>query len=1459
MPFRDKLHEIKYRTKAKLDGAFGTRSITLSLPSNNSASTPGQSVTYDENKKEQHVSPPATPLLLDTPSTLPQDPLPSWTCLKTFLRVLEPAFGIFEPLYAITKELVQCIEIYEEAANNRKEYEELRNELGNIFNDLQRVYVGKSIHQELARVQRIHANRTKHPFATDDADEILACYHRIRGHLQRLALNANMTMWRIAEEQAAAGNSYRLSSRLDRLSPSLSARYNSAQALDLNRGECIPGTRTKVLEHIRNWVNNTNGGSTYWLNGMAGTGKTTIAYSTCAMLDADQKLIASFFCSRQLPECRDTKLIIPTIAYQMARFSRPFQSSLSKVLEQDPDVHTSLPHIQFEELIIKPLVEVGASLPTDLVVVIDALDECENKQGISRILEMLLAKSSILPIKFFVSSRPEPEIREHLAQQTPNQQSTRLVLHELDRLIVQADIERYLRSALTSIQPSELQIASLVKRSGILFIYAATIVRYIGPNNPRRNPNARLETLLGSVVASGSNINKEIDQLYTLVLQTAFDTPDLEDEERADIRLVLDTVLCAQEPLTVGALAGFLKLDDPKRVTSALQSLWSVLHIREESDLVTTFHASFPDYMFDVTRSKEYHCDATTCHTSLVHFCFDCVDRAPRFNICELESSFVPDDKVAGLGGRIETAIPVELFYACQYWATHLNIAQHSPGSLRRLEEFLSTRLLIWMEVMNLKKCIHAGAKVIQMAEGWASRHPCSTDLALLVHDAWRFTATFSMNPVSQSTPHIYVSMLPFWHDSSPISKLYSKYTHEMIKVGGTAISRRRRSLLATWSFEDRVASTAFSPDGTSIALAVGNSVVLIDASNGRKLFELLEGHTREVRSVAFSPDGTRIVSASYDKTIRIWDSRNGELVLGPLKGHSWHVTSAEFSPDGTRIVSGSDDKTICVWDAQTGQITLGPLKGHTNNVTSVQFSPDGTRILSCSYDKTIRIWDSRTGAALLDPLEGHAHKVTSARFSPDGKYIVSGSADATVCIWDASTAKVCLGPLEGHTDQIATVAFSADGTRILSGSLDGTIHVRDARSGELILGPLIGHTAWVRSVSTSPDGTRIISGSGDGTVCVWDAQSPEIYLGSLGGHNSSVTSVSFSHDGAYIVSGSNDMTVRMWDAQTGDMVLGPLEGHASFIRSVDISRDGTRIISGAADAAICVWDAQSGELVLGPLKGHTAWVRSVRFSPDGTRIVSASHDETICFWDARNGELTLGPLKGHTNRVYSAEWSPDGAYIVSGSADSTVRVWDAHTGKVVLGPLKGHTDSVTCVVFSPDGRLIASGSVDQTIRLWDSRTGDMLFASRSGHSDAITAISFSGDGTRIASASNDKHVGCWILESGKWVPSLLSGHQAPVMSVGFSPDGTRIVSGSADKTIRVHDVSNESCPLDWELDDDGWVTDEQSRLLIWVPRDLHNALMRPNTALLISTEGHVRVDFSCANLGELWTRCYAS
>ncbi|KAH7338414.1 hypothetical protein B0J17DRAFT_525657, partial [Rhizoctonia solani] len=139
---------------------------------------------------------------------------------------------------------------------------------------------------------------------------------------------------------------------------------------------CASGTRVAQIDSLLQWARDPNGGRTCWMNGMAGTGKTTIAYSVCHKLSVSFELAASFFCSRVIPECRQVKKIIPTIAYQLARFSIPFRCALDKVLELDPDIHTRELKTQYRKLLVEPIQESQVSLPTGFIVVIDALDEC---------------------------------------------------------------------------------------------------------------------------------------------------------------------------------------------------------------------------------------------------------------------------------------------------------------------------------------------------------------------------------------------------------------------------------------------------------------------------------------------------------------------------------------------------------------------------------------------------------------------------------------------------------------------------------------------------------------------------------------------------------------------------------------------------------------------------------------------------------------------------------------------------------------------------------------------------------------------------------------------------------------------------------------------------------------------------------------------------------------------------
>jgi hypothetical protein len=181
---------------------------------------------------------------------------------------------------------------------------------------------------------------------------------------------------------------------------------------------------------------------------------------------------------------------------------------------------------------------------------------------------------------------------------------------------------------------------------------------------------------------------------------------------------------------------------------------------------------------------------------------------------------------------------------------------------------------------------------------------------------------------------------------------------------------------------------------------------------------QMVLGHEGGVYSPAFSRDGKRIVTASDDKTARIWDAATGQPIA-QLKGHEGAVYSAAFSPDGRRIVTASEDKTARIWDAATGQPIGQPLKGHEGAVYSAAFSPDGKRIVTASEDKTARIWDAATGQPIAQ-LKGQG-AVTRAAFSPDGKRIVTASDDKTARIWDAATGQPIGQPLKGHEGAVTS------------------------------------------------------------------------------------------------------------------------------------------------------------------------------------------------------------------------------------------------------------------------------------------------------------------------------------------------------------------------------------------------------------------------------------------------------
>lgn len=505
--------------------------------------------------------------------------------------------------------------------------------------------------------------------------------------------------------------------RLKELKPVDLATYNSMLSEEVNRRTCTANTRKAILLDMNTWSDDPDSEKIFWLDGMAGTGKTTIACSLSDILQSRGQLAASFFCTRTSPECRDAKRIIPTIAYQLARHSSPFQSALGRALEKTPTIGSLNLSAQFEKLLKDPLLEVQKQLSNNMVVVIDALDECDDSSIVVRVLDTLFQYAANLPIKFFVTSRPEPAIRKKMMSQDKDSRSV-IHLHEIERSLVQADIELYLHEELASMSLCSNQIKQLAGVAGNLFIYAATVVRYIRPDDDTIDQNERLATIL-AVDSQSHKKFEQIDSLYSAILSSVLEDQKLEPEERKRRQFILWTAVCTREPVLIKTLATLAGLENETQALRALQPLRSVLHVSEHNFLVSTLHASFPDYMFSQERSGHFCCDEKIHSQLIARRCFEVMKAQLRFNICNLQSSFVQDHKVPDLKSQIEKNISSELFYASRYWADHLKLAASSDTLRSILEEFLSQRLLFWMEVLNLNGCMVIGVFELVEAQTW--------------------------------------------------------------------------------------------------------------------------------------------------------------------------------------------------------------------------------------------------------------------------------------------------------------------------------------------------------------------------------------------------------------------------------------------------------------------------------------------------------------------------------------------------------------------------------------------------------------------------------------------------------------------------------------------------------------------------------------------------------------------
>jgi len=445
-----------------------------------------------------------------------------------------------------------------------------------------------------------------------------------------------------------------------------------AQHDQVDRPRCLTQTRTSVLQEIKDWIHRNDEQQVYWLNGAAGTGKTTIALTIADEFTKDNITVASFFCSRTATDRCDVNLIFPSIALSLAERRTPFRAQLAKVVEGNKTIGTALPADQLKRLIVEPLQLHPGHNQLPILIILDALDECTADNGPETILAALTSHLNSVPfLKVFISSRPTSSTENAFALCASRKI---FILHNVTD--VDADIRRYLddrlekaaakeaakgRPVTTQNWPPAELVEKLVKKAEGLFIFASTVCNVVERPGGLEH---QLKKIADNPAITG------LDELYQEILKRALNKFP-EPEEKTECLRIIGTIILLRNQLSVNALGPLLDLP-PFHVQGRLSDVQSVLIVPDDRDgVIRTLHATFPDFLVDQKRATPksnsgdltFFIDPSKRHTHIVIDCLNFITAHPE--VGEYSSAFT---------------------YASKNWLYHLNCGLMHTGQSNPLD-----------------------------------------------------------------------------------------------------------------------------------------------------------------------------------------------------------------------------------------------------------------------------------------------------------------------------------------------------------------------------------------------------------------------------------------------------------------------------------------------------------------------------------------------------------------------------------------------------------------------------------------------------------------------------------------------------------------------------------------------------------------------------------------------------
>jgi WD40 repeat protein len=509
-----------------------------------------------------------------------------------------------------------------------------------------------------------------------------------------------------------------------------------------------------------------------------------------------------------------------------------------------------------------------------------------------------------------------------------------------------------------------------------------------------------------------------------------------------------------------------------------------------------------------------------------------------------------------------------------------------------------------------------------------------------------------------------------------------------------------------------------------------------------------LEGHEQLINEVIFSPDGKYVVTASDDRTARLW---NLQGVQKRQLNHEYPVRIVRFSHNSKLLTTVSQIGIVRLWDLQGNKLAKFQSQ---HAVSDVEFHPQ-EKFLAIGLYEGISLWDLQGDlqSKRIVKLPYTSNFYTDVEFSPDGKLLAIDDIDkGIILLWDLQNSKT-VKLIEGNTSKFA----SKD--NILATSNDKTVSLRDLQGKEFAQ---LTHKDLVEEIEFSHDGNFLATVLSDGIVKLWDLREPDNFEDREPvelQHTSDISTVKFSSNSQLLAVASDDRTTHLWNLQ-GDK-LGQFV-HKDVVLDLDFSPDNKFLATASSDGTAHLWNLQGQEL-----KRLNHQDTKAVFSSKAQFIATWSWKRSVHLWNLQNGKSI--PLN-HLDTVKSLRVSPNDNLIATVSSYDTVHIWNLQGQEWQLK----HPEWVNELEFSPNGKLLATASDDNIVRVFNLDDRDNFDSQKPlklDHPDGVDKLSFSPDSKRLVTASKDRKARVWNLHGDK-LSRLELRHQNEISEVIFSPDG---------------------------------------------------------------------------------------